>query len=255
MTKNKYHIDYTIPITVFILLMVAWEFLPKAFGVPTYIFPSLSEISDAVFSNKANIIIHFKTTLAEATLGFLFGSAIGFLVGVAMAQSRLFSNIALPYVIASNAIPVIAIAPIIILWFGQGIEAKAVVSAFLCFFPLVINTYKGLSEYNPIYKELFQLYGASKNDFLLKFKLSNAIPFIVSGLKLNATFAVVGAVVAEFIGANAGLGFGMLQASYNLNTPRLWGYILISCLLGVTMYLLMYFFEGYLLRHRTNDNS
>lgn len=253
--RNKYHINFTIPLVVFVLLMLAWQFIPKALDVPTYIFPSLTEIINAVIINKANIAIHLTTTLYEALLGFIFGSLFGFLVGVTMSQSKLFSNIALPYVIASNAIPVIAIAPIIILWFGQGIAAKAVVSAFLCFFPLVINTYKGLSEYNPIYKELFQLYGASKKDFLLKFKLSNAIPYIVSGLKLNATFAVVGAVVAEFIGANAGLGFGMLQASYNLNTPRLWGYILISCLLGVSMYLLIYLFERYLLRHRTNDNN
>lgn len=253
--RNKYHINYTIPMAVFVLVLIAWEFLPKAFGVPSYVFPRLSEIANATSTNKPNLYIHFTTTLNEAVLGFIFGSAFGFIVGVAMAQSRLFSHIALPYVIASNAIPVIAIAPIIILWFGQGITAKAVVSAFLCFFPLVINTYKGLSEYNPIYKELFQLYGASKNDFLLKFKLSNAIPYIISGLKLNATFAVVGAVVAEFIGANAGLGFGMLQASYNLNTPRLWSYILVSCLLGVCMYLLMYLFERYLLRHRTNGNN
>ncbi|MDB5227816.1 MAG: binding-protein-dependent transport system inner rane component [Bacteroidota bacterium] len=255
MTKIKYHINYTIPLTVFILLLISWEFLPKTFNIPTYIFPRLSQIYNAIVLNKANIVVHFKTTLLEATIGFILGSLIGFLVGVAMAQSKLFSNVALPYVIASNAIPVIAIAPIIILWFGQGIVAKAIVSAFLCFFPLVINTYKGLNEYNLIYKELFQLYGASHSDFLLKFKLSNAVPYIISGLKLNATFAVVGAVVGEFIGANAGLGFGMLQASYSLNTPRLWGYILISCLLGVTMYLLMYLLELYLLRHRINDNN
>jgi NitT/TauT family transport system permease protein len=252
--KNKIHINVTIPLVVFILLASAWEFIPKLFSVPSYIFPSLSEIWNAIVSNKSNVSIHLTTTLSEALLGFVFGSLVGFLVGVAMAQSKLFSNIALPYVVASNAIPVIAIAPIIILWFGQGIAAKAVVSAFLCFFPLVINTYKGLNEFNPTYRELFQIYGASKKDFLLKFKLPNAIPFIISGLKLNATFAVVGAIVAEFIGANSGLGFGMLQASYSLNTPRLWGYILVSCLLGVSMYLLMYLFELYLSRNKLINN-
>lgn len=249
--RNRLHINLTIPLVVFILILLAWEFLPKFFSIPTYVFPRLSKVLDAIILAKTNIWVHFTTTMWEAVLGFILGSLIGFFVGIAMAESKLFSNIALPYVIASNAIPVVAIAPIIILWFGQGFISKAIVSAFLCFFPLVINTYKGLNEYNLIYKELFQLYGSSKRDFLLKFKLPNAVPFIVSGLKLNATFAVVGAVVAEFIGANAGLGFGMLQASYSLNTPRLWGYILISCLLGITMYLLMYFFERYLLRHRT----
>ncbi len=253
MEKYRFNFNTIIPLVVFVLLILAWEVLPSFLKIPVYIFPKISAIIEALLLNKTNIFIHFKTTLAEALLGFIFGSLIGFLVGIAMAQSKLFSNITLPYVIASNAVPVIAIAPIIILWFGQGILAKAVVSSFLCFFPLVINTYKGLNEYNPIYKELFQIYGATKKDFLFKFKLSNAIPYIVSGLKLNATFSVVGAVVAEFIGANSGLGFGILQASYNLNTPRLWGYILISCLLGVTMYLFIYLFEQFLLRHRTND--
>lgn len=251
MTKN---LNVAIAIAVFILILLAWQILPPAVGVPSYIFPSLSEIAKAIVSNLTNVRVHLLTTLSEAILGFLIGSSVGFAVGVLMAQSRLFSSIALPYVVASNAIPVIAIAPIIILWFGHGILAKAIVSAFLCFFPLVINTYKGLSEYGTIYKELFNLYGASEKDFLLKFKIPNALPYMMAGLKLNATFSVVGAVVAEFIGANAGLGFGMLQASYNLNAPRLWGYIIISCAMGIAMYLLMYTFEAILLRHRRFDN-
>lgn len=248
--KTKYHINYTIPFAVFILILLCWEFLPTLFSIPRYIFPRLSEIINALILAKEYLFTHLSTTVTEAVLGFFIGSGLGFIFGVGMAQSRLFSNIALPYVIATNAIPVIAVAPIIVLWFGHGITAKAVVSAFLCFFPLVINTYRGISEYNPIYKELFQLYGSSKKDFLLKFKIPNAAPYIIAGLKLNATFAVIGAVVAEFIGANAGLGFGMLQASYSLNTPRLWGYIITSCLLGVSMYMLIFFVEKILLKNR-----
>jgi NitT/TauT family transport system permease protein len=242
-----------ISLIVFAILIISWEEAPTVLGIPSYIFPRLSQVLNAIVSNNANVLIHFETTCTESLIGFLLGSIVGFIVGIAMAQSKLFSTITLPYVIASNAIPVIAIAPIIILWFGQGIIAKAIVSAFLCFFPLVINTYRGLNEYNHIYKELFTLYGASPKDFLLKFKLPNALPFILAGLKLNATFAVVGAVVAEFIGANAGLGFGMLQASYNLNTPRLWGYILISCLLGMFMYSIINFLERIFLKHRTYE--
>ena len=115
-------------------------------------------------------------------------------------------------------------------------SSKIFVSAFLCFFPLCINTYKGLSEYDPIFKDLFFVYGSTKIEFLKKFKLMNSLPFIFTGLKLNATYSVIGAIVAEFVGANSGLGFGMLQASYTLNAPRLWGYIIISCILGMTMY-------------------
>jgi NitT/TauT family transport system permease protein len=87
-----------------------------------------------------------------------------------------------------------------------------------------------------VHADLFQILGATPSEFLWMFKLRNSLPYLLSGLKLNATFSVIGAVVAEFVGANAGLGFGMLQASYNFNMPRLWGYILISCLLGILMY-------------------
>jgi NitT/TauT family transport system permease protein len=171
------------------------------------------------------------------------GSVIGFLFGVIIAEFSLISKISLPYLIASNAIPVIAIAPMIILWFGYGIMAKVIVSAFVCFFPLVITTYKGLNEYKIVFAELFKIYGSNKYEFLIKYKLPNAIPFILSGLKLNATYSVVGAVVAEFIGANSGLGFGMLQSIYSMNTARLWGYIAISCSLGMMMYFFVYVFE------------
>ena len=249
MKKNS-NFNIIASLAFLILLGLAWQFIPHIFDIPSYIFPTLSQIAEAVYHNRSNVLIHLTTTIIEMVIGFLLGSTIGFLVGIVMAQSRIFSTIALPYVVASNAIPVIAIAPIIILWFGQGIMAKAIVSAFLCFFPLVINTYKGLNNYSTIYQELFQLYGASRLEFLRNFKMPNALPFIISGLKLNATFSVVGAVVAEFIGANAGLGFGMLQSSYSLNTPRLWGYIFISCLLGVIMYLFVYLIEIFILRKR-----
>jgi len=231
------------PIIFFICIVLLWQIIPNVFSIPKYIFPKLSEIITEIFLVSGNLKDHLFTTLTEAILGFIIGSSIGFLVGVLMAESKVFSRILLPYVIGSNAIPIVAIAPIVILWFGHGIESKIVLSAFLCFFPLSINTFRGLGEYDITYRELFSIYGGNKFEFLTKYKLFNAIPFIFSGLKLNATYSVIGAIVAEFVGATSGLGFGMLQASYNLNTPRLYGYIIVSCILGMLMYALMFLLE------------
>ena len=244
--SNEY--KWAFPLSVLILL-TAWEMLPKWFSIPSYVFPTLSTIvENTVMAKNSLMLLHLGTTTLEAILGFLLGSLIAFLIGVLMEEFQLFAKITLPYVIASNAIPVIALAPILILWFGNGIMSKVVVAAFLCFFPLCINTYKGLSEYKNSFKHLFDVYGASSQDFLIRFKLPNAIPYIITGLKLNAVYSVIGAIVAEFIGSDSGLGFGMLQASYNLNIPRLWGYIIVSCLLGLSFYVTILIVERLIVR-------
>jgi NitT/TauT family transport system permease protein len=239
MIKKK----YLYPLMTLALLIGIWEVLPKFLKTPVYVFPPISKIITATFINNTELFKHIYTTLNETIFGFLLGSLLGFCIGLMMAQSKTFALIALPYVVASNAIPVIAIAPIIIMWFGNGIMAKVAVSAFLCFFPLAINTYKGIITYPVEYEDLFTVYGASKFEFLSKYKLLNALPFIFSGLKLNATFSVIGCIVAEIIASNSGLGYGILQAAYSLNIPKLWGYVICSCSLGVFAYVTIHIIE------------
>lgn len=238
------------PIAFFLIILLLWELIPCLFSIPNYVFPRLSDIYPAIINSKTAFIDNSLTTLQEAVLGFFLGSSIGFISGVLMAQSKLFAKTILPYVVASNAIPIVAIAPLVIIWFGHGIASKVILAAFLCFFPLSINTFKGLNEYSKIFKELFFTYGATKSEFLCKFKIRNAVPYIFAGLKLNATFAVIGAIVSEFIGATSGLGFGMLQASYNLNTPRLFGYIIIACSMGLGMYYLVVLIEKIIFKNK-----
>ena len=236
------------PLLFLILILLLWEFLPRILGTPIYVFPTISTIFQSMAAISDTLLTNALTTIREAILGFLLGSFIGFVTGVIMAESKFLERIILPYVVGSNAIPAVALAPLIVLWFGHGIESKVILVAFLCFFPLSINTFRGLCEYPAIYQELFFTYGAKKSEFLLKFKMRNALPYIFSGLKLNATYSVVGAIVAEFVGSTAGLGFGMLQATYNINTPRLFGYIIVACFLGLSMYYSMLLLEKYILK-------
>lgn len=244
-----------LPISFFLLVLLLWEFIPYFFSIPNFVFPRLSDVFPTIISSSSSFFRNSAITLVEAILGFILGSSIGFITGVFMAQSKLFAKTVLPYVVASNAIPVVALAPLVIIWFGHGIYSKIILAAFLCFFPLSINTFKGLNEYSSIYKELFYTYGASKFEFLKLFKLRNSVPYIFSGLKLNATFSVIGAIVAEFIGATSGLGFGMLQASYNLNTPRLFGYILVACAMGLSMYYLVVFVEKIIFKSKSYEEK
>ncbi|MGH8628504.1 MAG: ABC transporter permease, partial [Gammaproteobacteria bacterium] len=217
-------------------VLVIWELFPLFVGVPSYVFPRPSEALTALWQARELLKQHLLVTAAESVAGFFLGGLVGFTTGLCMAQWPTVRRTILPYVVASNAIPVVAIAPIVVLWFGHGLWSKCVVAAFLCFFPSAINTYRGLTEYEPIYSEIFRVYAATPVQFLVKFQLPNAAPFVFAGMRLSATFAVIGAIVAEFVGSDRGLGFGMLQATYNLNTPRLYGYLIVSCILGVLMY-------------------
>jgi NitT/TauT family transport system permease protein len=224
------------PALSFAVALLLWQFGPPLFGIPSYVIPTVTEILDAVTTSPEIFLDNSWTTLIEAATGCAIGCAFGFALGCYMAESRLVSRIFLPYVIGSNAVPVVAVAPLIVLWFGYGTFSKSIVAAFLSFFPITIKNYQGLSEYDAVFSELFIILGASRWEFFLKFKLVNALPHSISGLKVSGTLAVIGAVVAEFVSPQAGLGFGMLQATYNLDTPRLFGYLVISCLMGMTMY-------------------
>ena len=139
-----------LPLAFLIAVLIAWQFGPAIFDVPTYVFPQPSKICIAIWEAREMAGKHLLVTTIEAICGGLLGSAVGFLIGVCMAESSVIRRMILPYVVASNAIPVVAIAPIVVMWFGHGLWSKTVVAAFLCFFPLAVNTFRGLTEYEAI---------------------------------------------------------------------------------------------------------
>lgn len=221
---------------LFIIVCFLWVFVPKLFSIPEYIFPSLDVVLREAWFVRIQLLNHTLTTTSEAIVGCIIGVSVGFLIGVFLSLSKLIKESLLPYIVGSNAVPVVAIAPLIVLWFGSGFLSKALVAAFLSFFPMAINTFEGVANYPKKYRELFASYGAFRYEFFFMYQLPNARPFILSGLKLSATYSVIGAVVAEFLGSDRGLGYGMLQASYSLNTPRLFVFLITSCILGYSMY-------------------
>lgn len=221
---------------VFFLTVIIWEAVTLIFDIPTYVIPTPHSIALEYVSSYHLIVNHTLVTFTEAFAGFLLGSGIGGLCGLVFAHSRFLERGIFPYVIASNAIPVVAIAPIVILWFGYGIQSKILVAAFLCFFPLCVNMLRGLKSVDSLVLDVFTVYGASGWRKLWYCKFPSAIPYVFAGLKLNATYAVIGAVVSEFVGSSRGLGFAMIQASYVVDTPRLWAAMLMSAALGIAFF-------------------
>lgn len=227
------------PVLFAVAVLLVWEICCRLLAIPPYLLPSPSRIGASIAQAPVSLLTHAGITLLEAVLGFLIGSALGAVLGAAFAEWRLLARSLLPYVVAANTIPVVAIAPILILWFGHGLASKVAVTAFLSFFPLAINTMKGLVSYDRTVMDVFHVAAATPWQRFWKMRVPSALPFIFTGLKLNVTFSVIGAIVAEFVQADRGLGFVIMTAYRSLNMPRLWAAMLASAVIGIVFFALV----------------
>jgi NitT/TauT family transport system permease protein len=224
------------PLVTAAVVILAWEALVAAFDIPAYVVPAPHRIFAVLVKDIGSLSFHAGVTLLEAVAGSLIGSVMGAVLGVVFAYSATCARSLLPYIIAANTIPVVAIAPILILWFGHGIQSKIAVTAFLSFFPLSINMMKGLKSYDPLVMDLFHVCAATPWQRFWKMRLPSALPYVFVGLKLNVTFAVIGAIVAEFVQADKGLGFVIMTTYRLLNMPKLWAAMFVSAVIGIAFF-------------------
>lgn len=192
-------------------------------------------------------------TFREAIVGFALGGALGLLLGVLFSHVRLLERGCMPYVIASQTIPILAIAPMVIIWLKRGWISVAVIAAYLTFFPVTINTLRGLQSPDPTALELMRSYAASTRDILWKLRFPAALPYIFTAFKVSATASVVGAIIGELpSGIRDGLGGAILNFnSYYVSSPaRLWAAIIASAVVGIAFYLIVSLVEALVLRNR-----
>jgi len=223
--------------------------------------PHIWSIADA-FGNESRrngpplwqvLFLAAWNTLREALLGFTIGALLGFVLGILFCHIRLLQRGCMPYVIASQTIPILAIAPMVIIWLGGGWTSVAVISAYLTFFPVTINTLRGLNSPDPQALELMHAYAASWWQVLWKLRVPAALPYIFTALKIAATASVVGAIIGELpSGIRGGLGRAILDFnSYYISGPgRLWAAILVSALVGIVFYILIASAEHFAMRNR-----
>lgn len=221
-------------------LLAGWESGTRALGVPEFMVPSPLAVARwlvAGFSepltSPASLAYHLGITLAEAAIGFVVGSAAGIVVGMALAHWSTAERVLYPYIQAFNALPKIAVAPLLVVWFGFGIEAKAVMAAILVFFPMLVNAMAGYHSVDPDLIELARSCNATGPQIFRKIVIPSALPFIFAGLHMATILAVLGAIVGEFVGATAGLGMLLLQ--YN-NTMQVTGVFAVLVVLGAVGY-------------------
>lgn len=223
------------PVLFFILICIVWWTFLKIFNIPEYLFPSPSSIIHEMFHSK-ELYSNMLITAAEAITGLLIGSISGFLFAILFSFSKKIELSLMPYAILFKVTPIVAIAPLLILWLGNGFMTKAIISAMLCFFPVLVGTLKGLRLIDANFLKLFNLYGASKSQTFYKLRLPSSVPHLFSGLRVASSLSVVGAIVGEFIGASQGLGYYILVSSYHLNTAVIFSSVIVTAILGIILY-------------------
>ena len=217
-------------------ILALWQLIVSGFGVPTYIAPSPVEVLQ-VFAREGEILwINFWPTLMEAAAGFALGNAIAVLLAVWFVHSRLAERAFYPIAVFVNTIPIIAIAPILVLMLGNGYAPKIVIAALICFFPTLVNMVRGLKSVSPQMLELMRVLSASEAEVLWKIRLQSSLPFLFAALKIASTTCVIGAIVGEWIGSNYGLGSLIIEATYNFRAPLLYATVILGAGMAVAAF-------------------
>lgn len=237
-------------------LLLAWEAACRMLRISTLVLPPPSAVATSLWQGLASGYFwpHLRATATELLLGVLTGSALGFLTGVALGELPLLRRLLMPYVIASQVVPKLALAPLFVLWFGFGMTSTVVITALICFFPLMENTLTALQQVPPERLELFRMLGATRPQTLWRLKLPMGLPAILAGLRVAVVLALVGAVVGEFIAASQGLGALVIATQGTMDTPRMFAVLVLIAALGLGAYQLTLLLERWLLRPFTVTN-
>jgi NitT/TauT family transport system permease protein len=218
-------------------------------GYPPFILPGPERVLDRLVDVAADGTLwrHTFTTLSEVLAGLFVGMTVAFALGYLLSRSRTVERLVAPYIVASQSIPIVAIAPLLVIWFGAGLASKIIVSALIVFFPILISCIAGLRSAEPDLRDLMRSLEATRWQMFAKLELPAAMPMLVSGLKVGATLSVIGAVVGEFVGADRGLGFLVKQGQGLYDTPLMFVAVLALVVIAMSLYGLVALVERYLL--------
>ncbi|MBI4199925.1 MAG: ABC transporter permease [Chloroflexi bacterium] len=208
-----------------------------AFGIPHWKLPAPSTIAAELVASRGLFLHHTWVTLKEVSLGFGVALATGVLLAALIAYFRTFQRVAYPFVIASQTIPMVVIAPLLLVWVGYGLAPKIIVIVLIAFFPIVVNTVDGLRAVDPDMVHMMRTLGASRWQVFIKVQVPTSLPFLFSGTKIAITFSVIGAVIGEWVGASAGLGYLTSISVPLFLTARSFGAVLILAALGTALFL------------------
>lgn len=232
-------LGWLVPLLALALGLLAWEVLVRLRDTPTWFIPRPTEVGRELIESRALIWRHTWTTLQEMLVGLLLAFVLGVGLAVAISASRLVERAVYPAIVASQAVPIIALAPILLIWFGYGMTPKVIVVVLTCFFPIVVSMVDGLRAADSDALALLRSMGASRWQIMRIVRVPAALPALFSGTRIAAAWSVIGALVGEWVGASSGLGYLMTRSASQFQTPRLYAAVFVAAALGITLFALV----------------
>lgn len=236
---------WLLPTLLLVGLVGAWQIaastgaLADLLGLESFLVPSPAEIAEALWQNRSLLAENAWVTLQEVVLGLGFALVAGLGFAVAMHLSGTLRRASQPLVVGSQAIPILVIAPILVVWFGYGIGPKAAIVALICFFPITVNTLDGLRSVDPEATKMMRTLDASRRQILWRVEAPTALPYALSGVKIAVAVAMIGAVFGEWAGANSGLGILVRLDSAQLETARLFASVVVLAAMALALFALV----------------
>jgi putative hydroxymethylpyrimidine transport system permease protein len=227
------------PIAILAALTGAWEALARLGRIESYLLPAPSEVATALFEDRALLLDDTWVTAQEVLLGFALALLAGLAIAFALHLSSALKRALYPLVVASQAVPVVVIAPILVIWFGFGMAPKLAVIALICFFPIAVNTLDGLGATDQAQVKMLRTLGASRFDIFLRLELPSSLPYVFSGAKVAVAVAVIGAVFGELVGSDAGLGHAIQVGTAQLLTDRVFAAVFILAAMAIALFALV----------------
>ena len=245
-----------ISVAVVVGFLVIWESLPRLGLISPIILPPVTD----VWAGLVELVVqetffrHLRVTVVEMLIGFVIGTFVGFAIGVALGVWESVKKSVYPLVVAFQSLPKIVLAPLLITWFGYGIESKIAMAVVIAFFPVLINTLVGLESVPDEARQLMRSLRASRQQIFRKLSLPHAAPFIMAGIKTGLTFAVIGAIVGEFVGSSEGLGYLLHAYSFQLRIDKVFAVIVILSGIGAILYFAIDWLERRLIYWRSDSS-
>lgn len=233
--RNKIGFDW-LPAGFLVLILVVWQLAVSLRGVPEFILPSPINVIEELIASWQVLLEHTMVTMLEALLGFFASIVIGLVLGLAMGYFETFRRMVYPLFVITQTVPLFVLAPLFILWFGFGLLPKIVVVFLVCFFPIAVTFAQGLSRSDSGMDDLLKVMGATYWKIFRISRIPQALPYFFSGVKIAATYGIVGAVLAEWVGAQKGLGVFMTRAMKSFRTAALFADVLIVVALSLALY-------------------
>lgn len=225
-----------IPLAAIAALVGLWGLVIWAFDIKSYVVPSPPEVWSELRTDHHLLISNLWPTAYETLVGFAIGNAVAILLAIVFVHSKPVERALFPAAVFVRTIPIVAIAPVLVIIFGTGYTPKILIAALISFFPTLVNMVRGFQSVSPENLELFRVLSASRREVFFKLRLFASLPYLFSALKIAATSAVIGAIVGEWVGSQRGLGYLIIQSTYNFRTPELYATMIVAALFATLFF-------------------